>query len=113
MGVDVGSIAWRCTRNECALSSSPESWLQISNLHQWLLIIATIKETISSLSLLSLTCNFAKLVGIVADFIVINDLNAEEEKILQSVQCLMTFPISYTAITLLANCIQLSFRKEE
>ena len=112
MGVDVGSIAWHCTRNECALSSSPESWLQISNLHQWLLIIATIKETISSLSLLSLTCNFAKLVGIVADFIVINDLNAKE-KILQCVQCLMTFPISYTAITLLANCIQLSFRKEE
>ena len=112
MGVDVGSIAWHCTRNECALSSSPESWLQISSLHQWLLIIATIKETISSLSLLSLTCNFAKLVGIVADYIVINDLNAKE-KILQCVQCLMTFPISYTAITLLANCIQLSFRKEE
>ena len=112
MGVDVGSIAWHCTRNECALSSSPESWLQISSLHQWLLIMATIKEIISSLSLLSLTCNFAKLVGIVADFIVINDLNAKEE-ILQCVQCLMTFPISYTAITLLANCIQLSFRKEE
>ena len=112
MGVDVGSIAWHCTRNECALSSSPESWLQISSLHQWLLIIATIKETISSLSLLSLTCNFAKLVGIVADYIVINDLNAKE-KILQCVQCLMTFPISYTAITLLADCIQLSFCKEE
>lgn len=77
------------------------------------LIIATIKETISSLSLLSLTRNFAKSVGIVADFIVINDLNAKEEKILQCVQCLMTFPISYTAITLLDNNIQPSFRKEE
>ena len=65
------------------------------------------------MSLLSLTRNFAKSVGIVADFIVINDLNAKEEKILQCVQCLMTFPISYTAITLLANCIQLLFHKEE